>query len=258
MHKALQECGKLGFCYLCGKAFMPGNKPSRDHVPPRAMFLPEDRGDPLILPTHFDCNQGESIEDELVGQFVSLVHRKQPSPERLRLDVVGGHLRPDGQRIALMRNVHLQRIIWRWVRGFHVALYGEYLPNDNNIFVHPPMPSGRQNGDRIIPDPIHPQQLLVPAEIKKNRAAKNLDVLTCCNGKCCYETVFVLADNGQPLCFWALRIYDWEKLGEPRWVSSHGCIGCYEPPAGIPQGASRGTRLEFPFPNRDPLDPFEQ
>jgi hypothetical protein len=222
------------------------------------MFLDEDRGDPLILPTHPGCNQGESGEDELVGQFVSVLHGKYPKPERQRLDIIGGYLRPDGQRIALMRGVNLQRIIWRWVRGFHAALYGEYLPKMARFAVHPPLPVGRQEGDHLIGDPIAPQQAFVPEEIKKNRVAGNLDVLKCCNGKCCYETIFVRADNGHPLCFWALRIYDWEKLADPRWPASRGCIGCYEPPAGIPQRASQGTRLEFPFPNRDHLDPFEQ
>jgi len=257
-HKALQNHTKLDFCYLCGKAFDDGSKTNRDHVPPKAIFLPDDRLNPLILPTHVGCNQSESGEDELVSQLVSALHRRLPRPERQRLQFIGGRLKPDGQPIAFTSNVNLACVVWRWVRGFHAALYRQYLPRSGHCFVHPPFPSGRREGERLIRDPILPQQTFVPEEIKKNRIARNLDVLKCWNGKCYYESVFVRADNGQPICFWALRLYDWEKLADPRWLRSHGCIGAYEASAGIPQEASRGTKLDFPFPNTNPLDPFEE
>lgn len=255
--KDLQSCGRLAFCYLCGKPFTDGEKQDRDHVPPRTIFLSGDRIDPLVLPVHAVCNQGESREDELVGQFVSALHQKLPSPKRQRLKFITGRLKPDGQPFAFTANVPLAHIVWRWVRGFHAALYREYLPESNKNFVRVPFPSGRRDGEKLIGDPILPQHSFVPEEIKKNRIAKNLDVLSCCNGKCCYESVFVCADNGDPMCFWALRIYDWEKLAEQRWVRSHGCIGGYLPPSGFPKGASKGTKLLFPFANNDLLNPFE-
>jgi len=257
-HKALHNCAKLDFCYLCGQPFENGRETNRDHVPPKAIFLPGDRRNPLILPTHPGCNQSESVDDELVSQLVSALHRALPRPERQRLKFIVGLVKSDGEPIAFTANVDLGRIVWRWVRGFHAALYHEYLPKLVKWRVHPPFPSGRRDGEKLIRDPILPQQTFVPEEIKKNRLARNLDVLKCCNGRCCYESVFVRADNGQPVCFWALRIYDWERLADPRWARSHGCIGAYVPPAGIPQGASRGTKLDFPFPNSDPLDPFEE
>ena len=256
--KARQGCGKIGFCYLCGKPFQSSDEQNRDHVPPKAIFLPCDRSDPLVLPTHSACNEGESGEDELVSQLVSALHKKLPRPEQLRLQFIGGRLRADGEPVAFTTNLNLARIIWRWVRAFHAALYEEFLPRTSKCFVHTPFPSGRREGDKLIGDPILPQQSFVPEEIKKNRVAQNLDILTCYNEKCRYESVFVRTDNGEPVCFWALRLYDWEKLADQRWPASRSCIGGYPPPAGIPENASRGTTLDFPFPNTDPLAPFEE
>ena len=258
IQKALQNCGKLGFCYLCGKPFQSGDDHDRDHVPPKAIFLPEDRIGPLILPTHSACNQGESVGDELVSQLVSAHHKKLPRQEQMRLKFIGGRLKPDGEPIAFTENLNLVGNIWRWVRGFHAALFGELLPKTNRYSVHPPFPSGRKENDQLTRDPILLLLSLVPEVIKKNRIAKNLDILTCYNGKCHYESVFVRADNDEPMCFWALRLYDWERLADQRWAASRGCIGGYHPPAGIPENASKGTKLDFPFPNTDPLDPFEE
>lgn len=256
--KALQGCGRLGFCYLCGKPFAQGEELTRDHVPPRAIFLEPDRGDPLILPAHPDCNQGESGEDELVGQLVSALHERFPRPERVRLQVALGHLGDGTKPIGFTRNINLDRIVWRWVRGFHAALYGEHLPRTTRCFVHVPFPRGRVRDGEIELDPMLPQQEFVPGTIKKNRVARNLDCIACWNRKCIYECVYVHADDGDPICFWALRVYDWEKLADPRLPAGRGCIGGYEPPQGIPPGASVDTNLSFPFPNRDPLSPSEK
>jgi hypothetical protein len=155
-------------------------------------------------------------------------------------------------------NINLDRIVWRWVRGFHAALYREFLPSKRGGFVHTPFSPGRKDGENITFERIHPEQFLVPAEIKKNRIARNIDVIEFCNQKCRYESVFVRLDNGAPVCFWALRLYEWEKLADSRWPGTHGCIGSYYPPAGIPSTAAKGTNLDFPFPNKDPLNPFEE
>ncbi len=255
--RELQICARLDFCYLCGKPFEKAEQPNRDHVPPKAIFLEADRGDPLILLTHPSCNDAESGEDELVAQLVSAHHGRLPRPERQRLAITAGRLQDDATPIAFTTNINLDRIVWRWVRGFHAALYHVHLPRTNPSFVHTPFPKGRRNGEKIMFNDILDQQSFVPEVIKKNRLARNLDRIECCNGKCVYECVFVRADNGDPICFWALRIYDWEKLADSRWPRSHGCVGAYDPPGGIPSNASVGTKLSFQFPNRDTLSPFE-
>ena len=189
--KALQNNRQLDFCYLCGKPFQPGDDRNRDHVPPKAIFLPEDREAcivPLILPTHTACNQKESGEDELVSQLFSLLHKKPPCQEQMRLKLIGGRLRSDGNPIVFTENLNLVGNIWRWVRGFHAVLYGEIPPRTNRYVVHPPFPAGSREGDQLTRDSILPQQSYVSAEIKKNRVAKNLDILTCYNGKCHYES----------------------------------------------------------------------
>ena len=256
--KALRECRRVGFCYLCGKPFAPTDEPNRDHVPPKAVFMEGDRLSPLILPTHPDCNEAQSGEDELVSQFVSALHGEYPRPQRRRLEIVGGYAKNDGSKVAFTRNINLVTVVWRWIRGFHAALYHEHLAIETEHNVHAPFPTGRQQDDRVSFDQLHPQQFFVVEELKKNRLARNLDAIECYGGQCVYECVFVKSDDGRPICMCALKLYEWEKLADPRAPCSHGCVGVYEPSSGIPTGAACGTVLQFPFDNRDPLDPFSR
>ena len=42
----LQEIQKLKFCYFCGHNFNNDDEKTRDHVPPKAIFLTSDRKNP--------------------------------------------------------------------------------------------------------------------------------------------------------------------------------------------------------------------
>ena len=68
----------LPFCYLCGRKFVAGDSPNRDHVPPQSIFAPADR-EPLWLPTHPACNSGYRLLDEKIGQLIILRYGKVPS-----------------------------------------------------------------------------------------------------------------------------------------------------------------------------------
>ena len=111
---------RLPFCYLCGQAFAARKDRNRDHVPPKCTFAKSDR-EPLILPSHVTCNRSYELLDEKVGQFIALRRREVADPDNDRLRFA---LSPDMKHGALI-NVDVDGAVWRWIKGFHAALYGE-------------------------------------------------------------------------------------------------------------------------------------
>jgi len=179
--KDLAALQAMTFCYLCGKEYGPDDETNRDHIPPKTIFLTEDRNTPLILPACEGCNQDQSQHDEMVGQLISFLHRTPPRPEQLRLNIRGGRVTQDGSPIAFAQNLNLEEIVWRWVRGFHAALYGEYLPqNIKKRRVHVPFQRGTVDKDnKISYEPLLPQVAVIVEEIKKNRMTRTLDRIEC-------------------------------------------------------------------------------
>jgi hypothetical protein len=148
-------------------------------------------------------------------------------------------------------------IIHRWIRGFHAALYSEYLPEDTPFSTCPPVPEAEPtaNGPKIrsvmeaVPEFVK--------ELKRNRATGTLDRIVCRNSKCRYECVWSQADNGTWMCIYGLDLYQWIDLGDTTNFEPRGCVGSYiRSGGGIPAVGTRTTRLEFPVANRACLDPF--
>lgn len=247
---------KLSFCYLCGKTFVPQDKTNRDHVPPQAIFAVADRLNPLILPTHESCNHGESVEDEKLGQLLAVSHGKYPREERNKLDVKVVVDKDTGEEMLGLAGVRLHKMIGRWLRGFHAALYGEYLPYATKSFQHLPFQAGEIKGGEAVMSENLDQHRMFVRLIKQNRQAGMLDRLVSNNGKCVYECTWSRTDDGQPICFFALNVYDWKRLGDSLIFPQRGCVGMYVPESGLPQNATVATTLEIPITNHDELDPF--
>ena len=145
----------------------------------------------------------------------------------------------------------------RWVRACHAALYGKALPRQGvKRNIHPPMPTGQLEDGKVIFDKDLPQHAKFVEVIRRNRLAGCLDRIEAWNGRFTYECVWACADRGQWLCMWAMRIYDWERLGSSWPTERRGCTGFYWPPDGKPRDATTGTALEFPVSSDHPLDPF--
>ena len=256
--KAMRAVRELPFCYLCGKSLDPDpDRNDDDHIPPQAIFLPEDRDFPLILPTHRNCNNSQSGDDRVIGDLVGLMHGQKPSALHSKLKPVVWH-DADGRLLGAVSGLDLRAIIRRWVRGFHAALYQEPLPDDPQSFMtSPPLPEA----DVVEGTPkADPPAEVVPAlvkEIKRNRATGTLDRIVCCNGKLRYECVWTQADRGQWFCVYALDVYGWIDLGATPVTEPRGCVGAYpRPGGGTPINAATTTRLEFPVANTARLDPF--
>ena len=252
--KELRDARRLDFCYLCGDRFEASSKRSSDHVPPKAIFAKEDRDPPLILPTHHKCNQERSGEDELIGQIVALLHGKCPPEDQLKLPLVLMNRGPNRSPRAGLRDVPLVRIIYRWVRGFHAALYGQYLPADAGGYIYTPFPVYLEKDGVFSSQDDTPERHEFTAVFKQHRKLERLDQVVCYSAKCDYRCVWLEFDNGHPFCLFGLRLYNWEVLGDPTLPPKRGCLGWYyaEPPA----DATRGTRIEVVVANLEPLDPF--
>jgi hypothetical protein len=258
-HDLQRSRRRIDHCYLCGKPLTDGRPTNRDHAPARALFLEVDRTSPLILPTHVACNGARSDRDEIVGQLFQMLHGRQLAPER---DRRGLEAVPDQQgrlhAVLPARHLFFSGEIDRWVRACHATLYGAVLPRvgvKRNI--HPPMPTGIFADDGTVQfDPVLPQVAKFVEVIRRNRLANSLDAITAWNGRFRYECTWAGADTGQWICMWAMRIYNWEQLGETWPTERRGCTGFYWPPDGKPRDATTSTKLDFTVSSHEPLDPF--
>lgn len=257
-NKDLKHIQKLPFCYHCGRTFNNNDRRTRDHVPPKAVFLPSDRKNPLILPAHDECNQKESWSDEIVGQLIRSLHGIYPDEKRMKAKI-GVYEHPQSkQPIRALENLNMRGFIGRCVKAYHAALYGISLPQDTPNWFDPPMLEGIKKGNIVKIEKTTIQFPLFVEVIKKNRKAGRIDRIECFNGKCIYECVWEQMDNGEWACIFALNIYDWKNLGDPLIQKQRGCVGHYMPKNGLPPMATTGIAkiLEIPISNFDRLDPF--
>jgi hypothetical protein len=244
---------KLQFCYLCGRGFATGEVVNRDHVQPQCIFLPADR-EPLVLQTHKACNESFAVQDEQIGQLIALRYGKVPNdPRDLRLRFA---LSLEGT-LGAVKNLDIDGAVWRWIAGFHAALYREPGVGIKGSLVTPFTKVRRVNGRPVVV-PLRIQHPVIVQTIVSNRVRGNLDRVFCNRGKLRYECVWQQADNGGPwMCFFALDIYDWKDLGRSAVQPARGCAGLYITPAGaIPANATIAIRSSIIIPVRDPLDAF--
>lgn len=188
---ALKRAARLPFCYLCGHPFRENDQTNRDHVPPSAIFAQRDQAPPLILRTHAACNQANSASDEQIGQLVAVMHGKYPDVDRLRLDLSFHTVPGSAVPVGAVAGLPFGRIVFRWLRAFHAALYRDFLPSCGG-YIHSPFPEGNSAAAFKPIPPIHYEYVRT---IKKNRVAGNLDAITCRNHQCRYVCVWARADN---------------------------------------------------------------
>ena len=159
--KELRAVRGLQFCCICGKPFTKGEKRTRQHVPPKAIFAERDRTPPLILPAHEECNGDQSPLDTVIGQLVALLHGHYPQQRDLKLQV-DAFDSGNGKMSAGVKHLPITTIIFRWARCFHAALYGEYL-QDQGGCVLPPFPAGDVVNGAIVYEQMHIRALQLNA-----------------------------------------------------------------------------------------------
>lgn len=253
--KEFQGVGKLAFCYLCGKPFAVGDETNRDHIPPKGTFHVRDKEPPLILKTHTKCNNEHSENDKKIGQLIAMRRWEKPKMPRDRALSIVHFAR---NNMAAVDNLHIDKTVWRWVIGFHAALYREPLIG-TMISLQTPFPRAEKVNNEIILRPLLPQHLLVVEHIKLNRLHNNLDRIVSNKGKMTYECVWCQADDQRRwLCMFALDIYDWKDLGShTKDIPARGCVGIYMLQDGsMPKGATMNRKSNIIIPNYDVLDAF--
>jgi hypothetical protein len=252
--KDCRDARKLSFCYLCGKSFSgDAAETDRDHVPPENVFLKEHR-EPLILPTHVACNGLHSKVDEKIGQLIGLQHSKTLYDKTSQLQVDFNVAAND----LVVTNLDIDAAVWRWISGFHAALYKEPaigIEKRGSLVV--PLQRARKENGKYKAEPLRPQHRNFVETIKVNRLKGNLDAIETNKGMCRYECVWAKATNMERwFCVFALNIYYWKELGADDG-SQRGCAGHYEligsnPPA----NASIEKTTPLILPNLMPDDPF--
>jgi hypothetical protein len=252
--KDFRSVQSLPFCYLCGNAFAPGDKRNRDHLPAKSLFAKQHREPSLWLPTHIDCNNSHELIDEKIGQLIGLRQGRRPDPLRLRVTA--------NEMVGLVHNLDIDSAVWRWISGFHAALYRTSPVDIIRGSLVTPFPRWRDTND-FEPFRQRPQHQKFVQTLHQNRAKGTLDRITCNKEMVVYESVWCqgsLPGGSQPwLCIFGLDVCDWKDLGRTGFLPARGCAGFYVlPDQAVPAGATKGTISSIVTPMTDPLDPFSR
>lgn len=76
-------------CFICAEPIAHADR-TRDHVPPRNLFLPEDRENLITLPAHRACNESFGKDDEYFQLQVSARAYPHPKVRKLWGDLIPG------------------------------------------------------------------------------------------------------------------------------------------------------------------------
>jgi hypothetical protein len=245
---------RLPFCYLCGEHLQEDDVTDGDHVPARATFNPRDREPALKLRTHKRCNANLSVDDKKLGQLIAL--RRRELPTSLRDQALNFMTQRD---MVAVTNLNIDAAVWRWIRGFHAALYREPLLAGSRHTIRTPFPRADEVQGRLLLQPLLEQHRLIVTTLKQNRAWRNVDSIEANRGQLRYECVWCLADDDTTwFCMFGVDIYDWKDLGSSTaLIPARGCAGMYQREDGsLPQMATVNRASPIEVLNEDPLDPF--
>jgi hypothetical protein len=251
----------LEFCFLCGGEFRietPELTKTLDHIPAKTTFAGSDRSFPLQVPAHQKCNEGWSQRDDASAELIAVLHGERKPPQKPALEFRLCENAVTGGTQFGVGGVNLERLVIRWVRGCHAALYREFLPDEGPTLFCVSLPMPRLlSGPNAVPlmRGLQRNHLDFVEVIKKNRKAGRLDRIECNNGKFTYECVWSRADDGRECCVFALRLYDWQKLG-PAGRPTSSCVGLYLPAYGRPASGTLEAAIEISIVSLDSLNAF--
>ena len=258
-HQA-KAVSKLEFCYVCEKPFTKSNPSTDDHVPPKGIFLPEDRNWPLILPAHEKCNSEYSFSDEQAKGLIALLHSSNTGKLPLKTKQVGIVERGGKPTGVLLADLSLCKIVSRILRACHAALYHEFLRDeDTNRVILLPLPIFDPKTGDVDKNEQLPQHQTFCKLLKDNRSISNIDRIQAYNGKFRFEVVWATTDDNKfHFGVFAINLYDWHNLASQVLGEPQGCCGSYRLDTNpIPENASVATAIELPLTYSQLLNPFE-
>jgi hypothetical protein len=251
---------KHPFCYFCGREFEAADAQvtNHDHVPPEKLIVVDDRSNfPLKMKVHLACHKPYSTEDERIIQIIRAGRGEHPKPGQDRTGVEFLQLR-DGRMIPYIRNQHLDlnKAFFRYVRGFHAALYDQFLPLNTDRAVHLPMV------EFSLDDQEHQIRLFTDREIQHATLGgmfklslddgAEMDAVVTYNGAMIYECMWRLDPEDRAECIFCLRLYDLTDLGPVDLLPRRALLGLYRPVAGIPPKAAHTVPHRTFMPCFDP------
>lgn len=256
-----REVSRLDFCYICGNLFTEADPSTRDHVPPKRIFLSEDRNWPLILPAHEECNSEYSFSDEQAKGLLTLLHPTNTGNPPLKTKLIGIVKRDGKPTGVLLEGLSLGTIVHKILRACHAALYREYLPAQTNNMILLPLPIFDTETGQVAKESLLPQHRVLCKLLKDNRRISNIDRIQAYNGKFRFEAVWHTADdNVTNFAVFGIDIYDWHQLANQVLGRPQGCVGFYRiSKDAFPGNASVASKsIELPFTYSEPLNPFEE
>ena len=221
------------FCYLCGRRFSEGDTVNRDHVPPRSVFKKEDRNFPLKLRVHADdCHAALNLDDEVIGQLVSILHGNKIYSENDKIQLKG-YLLNNSKALVAFDKQRIEPLLQRWLRGFYAALYGEPLHFDTKFCIQAPLPVGKiidGKFEKVDPLPIFAECLQA---IEKSQ---EFDEIISNNGKFIFRCVWDKLSDGSWAGIFHINLYQWSRLGDFKSFGNCECVGLFSRPDGKKPG----------------------
>jgi hypothetical protein len=250
-------------CYLCGEPLpildleetpIRRNDPTinDDHVPPETLFAPADRANfPLLLRTHATCNGGESSNDQKMAELFRLIWNPKTEDDLQVLALEWESDSTERATASYWRGDDLPAIVFRWIRGFHHALYGEHLPLNTKRATLLPFLEMKPEG-AVRP---HQQYFDFARHIQRQRALDSLDQIIAYNGRLQYQCVW-FTDGACSTCIYALDVNGWSVFSGGPAGSYRSAVGCYVTRS-IPLGATTLSSIHFD-PTMVTLDLFSE
>ena len=70
--------------------------------------------------------------DAQIGQILAVCHGKVPNPKKVNLNISTMETASAARPLLIVEGLNIHAQLGRWLRGFHAALYNEFLANETD------------------------------------------------------------------------------------------------------------------------------
>lgn len=203
------------FCYLCGRELGDESVSQTEHLwALRRMRKPraDENPWPATLSVHKDC---ESLYKSSPDHALTLIQRVFQTPDaeldNRTLGQIKRRIRPGSDDVPDTITIDdAKKAVWHSVRGFHAALYREYLPADVSCTVLPPSPGFSINSNEPIESQLARQEVVSKMLLTAMSVAiwsDEWDGITAWMGELWYRCIWHIPSKESqkdPICFWVI------------------------------------------------------
>lgn len=226
-----------GHCYICERD-MAGQAQDRDHVPPKSSMPRWCRQNgPLILRTHVECNQKQSVADHDLKDLLEMARVMsfgapiaRAAFKRIRHHRVLAAL--DSPGYTQFEAPRFEPSVERMLRAFHSSLYGEpkiegpLLSHQSKVFL--PWPSEPPTDGGVV---IDSEQAGIIERVRDAASANCVNWIRAWDGALLFAATWfhrpsVDFTHGQFGCHWVLQLFQWQQSALDAGLGSP-CAGVY-------------------------------